>query len=672
MPKPKAKKIKGILITTNKMKKLLLFLSLAFSINANAQCWSQISTGTLHTLAIKTDGTLWAWGYNGFGQLGDGTNTNNNASTQIGTATNWSQISTGGYHTIAIKTDGTLWAWGMNSSGQLGDGTTSDKNVPTKIGTATNWSQISAGNNHTLAIKTDGTLWAWGVNLYGQLGDGTNTAINAPTQIGTDNNWSLISAGGEHSLALKIDGTLWAWGYNGWGALGDGTTSSGINAPTQIGTDNNWSQISAGDYHTLAIKTDGTLWACGSNSNGQLGDGTNSNYNTVLTKIGSATNWSQICAGGNHTLASKTNGTLWAWGYNLYGALGDGTNTDKNVPTQLGIATNWSEIIAGGDHTLAIKTDGTLWAWGDNSFGQLGDRTDIDKNTPNSIGCSNNIAIPNLTTTGASSITSYTASSGGNITTDGGASVTARGVCWNTTGSPTIADAKTSDGSGIGSFTSTITGLSPSTTYKVRAYATNSVGTAYGNEITVNTLSINITTTAASSITGNTASSGGNITTDGGVSVIARGVCWNTSGSPTIADAKTSDGSGIGSFTSTMTGLSPSTTYKVRAWASNSFGTAYGNEITLNTLVGVGIKENNIDNSISLYPNPTNGKIQISNTKNKVQEVGVYNMLGERIYSSSTTQYSSFEIDLSTQPNGIYFVEIKIENEKVFKKAIKE
>ena len=199
-------------------------------------------------------------------------------------------------------------------------------------------------------------------------------------------------------------------------------------------------------------------------------------------------------------------------------------------------------------------------------------------------------AIPTVTTSATSSITQTTASSGGEVTSDGGASVTARGVCWSTSQNPTISDSKTTDGTGTGIFTSSITGLSAGTTYYVRAYATNSTGTAYGAEVSFNTTAAavipTVSTTTGSSITQTTASSGGDVTSDGGASVTARGVCWSTSQNPTISDSKTTDGSGTGTFSSSISGLSASTLYYVRAYATNSVGTAYGNEINFTTSSG--------------------------------------------------------------------------------------
>ena len=198
---------------------------------------------------------------------------------------------------------------------------------------------------------------------------------------------------------------------------------------------------------------------------------------------------------------------------------------------------------------------------------------------------SGQIVVPTLTTTAITSITSTTAISGGNVFESGGATITGRGVCWATTANPTIGNSVTNDGTGTGSFTSNLTGLTPATTYHLRAYAVNSAGTAYGNEVVFTTATAlpTLTTTTVTSITTTTATSGGNITADGGGAVTVRGVCWATTANPTISNSKTTDGTGTGIFTSSLTSLLPSTVYHVRSYATNSAGTAYGNDVSFTT-----------------------------------------------------------------------------------------
>ena len=359
---------------TLRHKIIVLFTLLLTCYFATAQCFQEISSGYNHSVALKPDGTLWAWGGNTSGQIGNGgvNYININAPIQIGNDTNWSAISAGDYHTVAIKTDGTLWAWGYNVNGQVGDGTIINKTIPIQIGTDNNWSQVSAAWDNTIALKTDGTLWTWGANHGSEFGDGLILNYTIPTQVGADSNWLDISAGYDHTLAIKTDGTLWTWGGNGWGALGDGTTTRKY-FPIQIGADTNWSAISAGSHHSHALKSDGTLWSWGYNYDGAIGDGT-SGYNDrhIPTKIGNDTNWNKIDAGQDFCLALKNNGTLWAWGRNYFGQLGNGTNGNSDAPIQIGAASNWTGISAGGYHSQALQTDGVLWVSGFNNYGQLG------------------------------------------------------------------------------------------------------------------------------------------------------------------------------------------------------------------------------------------------------------------------------------------------------------
>lgn len=268
------------------------------------QTWKEIACGYQYALAIRQDNTLWAWGrIDNCYSLGDGTTSAQASPIQIGTGTNWSKVFAGERHSLAIKADGSLWAWGYNDYGALGDATTSAKTVPTQVITGGIFTTIGIGDRHTLGIKSDGTLWAWGYNNYGQLGDGTITNRTLPVQIGTGTNWKQVVAGYLHSVALKTDGTLWSWGYGGQSALGQGNTSN-YTVPRQIGTDTDWSSlsISMGSTNTHhAIKSDGTLYGWGANNNGPIGDGsTTTRLSPVL--VSAPTDIIHIANGYYHTM----------------------------------------------------------------------------------------------------------------------------------------------------------------------------------------------------------------------------------------------------------------------------------------------------------------------------------------------------------------------------------
>jgi alpha-tubulin suppressor-like RCC1 family protein len=331
---------------------------------------------------------LYAWGGNSFGQLGLNNNNSYSSPVQVGALSNWITIAAGYKTAFGIKSNGTLWAWGTNNSGQLGLNNTTYYSSPKQVGALTNWSKISASNS-TLAIKTDGTLWAWGQNIQGKLGLGNTTYYSSPKQVGTLTNWLNVSAGYLATLAIKTDGTLWAWGQNSFGNLGLGNTTN-YSSPKQVGALNNWNSVlstGVSGSFTIATKTDGTLWAWGRNNYGQLGLGNTTNYSSPV-QIGALVNWNTLVSSSGSTtsiFAIKKDGTLWAWGYNGYGTLGLGNTTYYSSPKQVGALTNWLSISA-VDSALAIKTNGTLWGWGYNTNGQLGLNNTTNYSSPKQIG----------------------------------------------------------------------------------------------------------------------------------------------------------------------------------------------------------------------------------------------------------------------------------------------
>lgn len=336
--------------------------------------------------SIFTYGGLWLSGRNNYGQLGDNTVTWRSSPVQtIAYGINWLQAGIGGDHSAIIKSDGTLWTWGRNSNGQLGEFTTTDKSSPVQtVSGGTNWKQVSGGGKHTAAIKADGTLWTWGWNLYGQLGDNSVANKSSPVQtIGTAATWKQVSAGTTQTSAVKTDGTLWSWGYNLNGQLGDNSVTSRSSPVQTISLGTDWLVVSSGDSHTVAIKTDGSLWTWGRNSESQLGDGTTVQKSSPVQTVSGGTNWKQISCGLYHSLALKTDGTLWGWGNNGNGQLGDNTVINRSSPVQtVSGGTNWRQVSGGYSSTGAVKTDGSLWLWGRNDFGQLGDGTSVQKSSP--------------------------------------------------------------------------------------------------------------------------------------------------------------------------------------------------------------------------------------------------------------------------------------------------
>lgn len=330
--------------------------------------WNELSGTGVNFHAIRNDGSLWAWGRSGGGQFGDGTFNDRYAVTRIGTESQWISVKTGGHlifssaHTIARKSDGTLWGSGQNSGGQIGDSTTTQKTSFVQIGTSSNWSQFDVGTNFTMAVQGDGTLWGWGINGAFQLGQGTTGNRSVPTRTGTDSNWRMVACGRGHGMGIRTDGSLWGWGANNFGQIGDGTFITRA-TPVRIGTGSDWLDVVCGSDHTMALKTDGSLWVWGNNTYGQHGRG-NRIHSPTPIRVGTDRSWIRMAAGRNTSAVIGVDGTLWTAGENHSGQCGDGATTDVITFAQVGSASGWVHVAMSAHSLAAIREDGSIWTAG--------------------------------------------------------------------------------------------------------------------------------------------------------------------------------------------------------------------------------------------------------------------------------------------------------------------
>lgn len=384
--------------------------------------WNLVSAGLSHTLAIRSDNTLWAWGTATSGVLGLPGNTYTSVShrsspVQVGTDT-WKDISAGLSHSIGVTSNNELYAWGNNTNyavgtpysysmvgdaftylrtdgkiestftndvGQYGNSTTDQtiRFAHVLLNSSKSWRFVRASGSQKFAIDENYKLFAWGWNAFGQLGDGTSASRSSPVQIG-NNSWSTISCGEDYHAGIQSDGGLFFWGRHTLsteGVFGD-NTNIGKNSPVKVGS-NSWSVISTAGYTAMGIRSDGKLFGWGRNSSGQLGNSSNTNVSSPV-QIGSDS-WTSVAAGGGHTAAIKYDGTLWTWGNNGSGQLGDNTTVFRSSPVQISSA-SWKHVFAGSYYgyqaTFAIRDNGSLFAFGNASSHRLGDGTTINKSSP--------------------------------------------------------------------------------------------------------------------------------------------------------------------------------------------------------------------------------------------------------------------------------------------------
>lgn len=350
---------------------------------SNGTSWT-----TIETINYIIENYIWSWGYNSSGQLGDNTIVSKSSPVSIvGGFTDWSQISAGSSVSLAIRQNGTAWAWGVGSEGALGDNTVVNKSSPVSVaGGFTDWCQVEAGS-HSLAVRQNGTAWAWGGNGGGQLGDNTIATKSSPVSvIGGFTDWCQISAGINFSLAVRQNGTAWGWGCGYCGSLGNNATANTSSPVSVVGGFTDWCQISAGNRLSVAVRTNGTAWAWGCNNCGQLGTNNITSRSSPVSVVGDFTDWCQVSAGDLFSLAVRQNGTAWGWGTGGQGQLGIGASTSHSSPVSVvGGFTDWCQISAGNNFSLAVRQNGTAWAWGEGTGGRLGNNATTIRNSPVSV-----------------------------------------------------------------------------------------------------------------------------------------------------------------------------------------------------------------------------------------------------------------------------------------------
>ena len=530
----------------------------------------------------------------------------------MGTDSNWSSVYTSSGSTFAIKTNGTLWSWGSDNFGKLGKGSSGNPNIISQVGTAT-WISISGGDIHTVGIQTNGTLWVWGSGADGKLGLSSFTNYSVPTQVGSETNWSKVSAGTDHTIAIKTNGTLWAWGKNDVGQLGTGSMASPIIYPVQIGAETTWSIVESGNYHNLAIKTNGTLWAWGNNFRGQLGNG-NTSLSAAPIQVGTLVNWSKISSGYEHSLGFKTDNSLNAWGYNIDGRLGDGTTTNRLTPTVvngLGVTPTFAAVspICSGATLAALPTTSTNGITGTWSPALNNTVTTIYTFTPSAGQCATTQTLtitvnPNVTPTFAS----------------------VSPIC----SGATLAALPTTSTNGITGAWSPALNNTVTTIYTFTPSA--------GQCATTQTLTIMVNSVPTPSGNVNQTFVQGATLAD--IIVNPTTIIWFASETDAISDTNP---------LSSGTLLTNNSTY----YAVNTVGGCRSSAFAITVTVTLSENDFNSTTSFILYPNPVNDVLNIE-TALEVKSVEIYNIQGQKVLSSNQKQ-----INVSDLAAGIYMVRIQ-------------
>ena len=345
-----------------------------------------VSVGFVDSCGLTTKGAVKCWGYNGEGELGNGTTVDSAVPVGVsGLGKNVKAISSGSYFTCALTTKGAVKCWGSNTYGQLGDNTTTNSTKPVAVyGLGKGVKAISAGNFFACALTTKGAVKCWGANSYGQLGNGTTTGSAKPVAVsGLGKGIKALGAGGYHACALTTKGAPKCWGYNGEGELGDNTKVNSAVPVAVYSLGKGVKALAAGSYTTCALTTKSQVKCWGYNGDGELGDGTTTSSLKPVLATGLGKKVKAIAYGDIHGCAVNTSGVVKCWGYNGYGALGDNTTTTSSTPVEVyNMGGKVKALSAGGYHSCAVTTKGAIKCWGFNAYGQLGDNTSTTSHKP--------------------------------------------------------------------------------------------------------------------------------------------------------------------------------------------------------------------------------------------------------------------------------------------------
>jgi alpha-tubulin suppressor-like RCC1 family protein len=346
---------------------------------------ASVSAGQLYTCALTTGGIAYCWGGNVYGQLGSGTATVRYTPVPIAGGLSFASLTAGTSHTCGVTIGGTAHCWGYNPGGQLGDGTTTNRYTPVPVANGLSFASLTAGNAHTCGLTTAGTAYCWGRNGSGQLGDGTTVDRTTPVPVANGLSFASLTAGGGHTCGLTTAGTAYCWGYNFAGQLGDGTTVDRT-TPALVTRGLSFASLAAGYGHTCGVTTSGSAYCWGSNGEGQLADGTHVDR-TTPEPVRGGLSFAPVIAGGlEHTCGVTTGGSAYCWGDNDHGQLGDGTDLDRFItPVPVAGGLSFASLTAGTGHTCGVTGAGSLYCWGDNGHGRLGDGTTTNRYIPVSV-----------------------------------------------------------------------------------------------------------------------------------------------------------------------------------------------------------------------------------------------------------------------------------------------